>query len=205
MAIQSAWGLHALHELKLVHQDVKPANLLVTSDGVVKVSDFGLVKARARTGEAEQPTGEGEKSILVRYGGMSPPYCSPEQYAQKPLSRRTDIWSYGVSVLEMFTGDIDWTSGHLAPSALVKYLENGKSEEFLPDMPAGVAAVLDRCFKTDPADRWFSLLEAADRLKETYQKHLGQPYPRPIPCFVKEKEREFFEHDRRGTGGVESK
>src|SRR5712691_11069493 len=96
VAIQFAWGLHYSHEQGLVYQDVKPANVMMTSDGAAKVTDFGLAKARALVGDVNVPVGTGR--ILVSVGGMTPAYCPPEQAAGTPLSRKTDMWSWGLSV-----------------------------------------------------------------------------------------------------------
>ena len=98
VAIQCAWGLHYAHEQGLVHQDVKPANVMMTSNGIAKVTDFGLAKARALVGDGGVPGGT--RSILASVGGVTPAYCSPEQAAGDPLSRKTDLWSWGLSVLE---------------------------------------------------------------------------------------------------------
>ena len=103
ITIQFAWGLHYAHEQGLIHQDVKPGNVLVNTDGTVKVTDFGLAKARALAGET--PISSAGQSILVTSGGMTPAYCSPEQANGKPLSRKTDIWSWAISVFEMFVGE----------------------------------------------------------------------------------------------------
>src|SRR5207248_5828966 len=85
VAIQFAWGLHHAHEQGLIHQDVKPANVLMTADGIAKVTDFGLAKARALAGEARGVARRGH-SILVSSGLMTPAYCSPEQADHQPLS-----------------------------------------------------------------------------------------------------------------------
>ena len=101
LAIQFARGLHAVHEQGLVHQDVKPGNLVLTFEGVGKVADFGLARGRAAAGEG---AGREGASLLVSCGGMTKAYCSPEQAGGVPISPKTDTWSWGVSVLEMFTG-----------------------------------------------------------------------------------------------------
>ena len=93
IAIQFARGLHYAHESGsgLIHQDVKPDNLLMSKKWDAKVADFGL--ARART------------AAIVPNGGYTPAYCSPEQSLGEPLTRRTDIYSWAVSILEMYLGE----------------------------------------------------------------------------------------------------
>jgi len=112
IAIQMAWALHYAHQQGLVHQDVKPANVMMTPDGTAKVTDFGLARARAAASEASTTPDGG--SMLVSWGGRTPAYASLEQMAGKKLSRRTDIWSWAVSVLEMFAGEVTWGAGPAA-------------------------------------------------------------------------------------------
>ena len=133
IAIQFAWGLDYAHEQGLIHQDVKPANVMMAADGTVKVTDFGLARARGRVtvpGEAK-PGG----TLMAASGGMTPAYASPEQARGEVLTRRTDIWSWGVSLLEMFTGEVTWLAGQAAAEALQGYLESGADEPGLPEMP----------------------------------------------------------------------
>ena len=124
VAIQFAWGLDHAHQRGMVHQDVKPHNVLLdTSDGDinVKVTDFGLARARAGTGLASPAPGAdaGEAaSIRVSRAGLTKAYASPEQMRRVVLSQRTDVYSYAVSVLEMFTGKLLWTKGDEAGQAV---------------------------------------------------------------------------------------
>ncbi len=175
VAIQFAWGLHAAQELGLVHQDVKPGNVLMTPDGIAKVSDFGL--ARGRAGAERNPAQHTLQSILVSWGGMTEAYCSPEQAAGKPLSHRTDVWSWGLSVLEMYAGEVTWRHGTAALDALEDYLRTGTETGDLPRMPVGVAEVLRRCFREDPAEHWGSLADAAEELRKLVRGIGGQPLP----------------------------
>jgi serine/threonine protein kinase len=86
IAIQFAWGLGYAHEQGLVHQDVKPQNALMTPDGVLKVTDFGLAKAKGTTGAT--PEGGLGEDILVTGGGYTLAYRSPEQAQRKKLFKK---------------------------------------------------------------------------------------------------------------------
>lgn len=178
VAIQFAWGLHHAHEQGLVHRDVKPGNVLLTAEGVAKVTDFGMARAR---GAAAAALMEGTDSALVSAGGLTPAFCSPEQVRGRRLTRKTDIWSWGVSVLEMFTGAATWSAGYLAGEALRSYLRTGPEDEQLPPMPRGVADLLRRCFRRDPRARPGDMLAIAAELQEIYQQTTGRPYPRAVP------------------------
>jgi WD40 repeat protein/serine/threonine protein kinase len=178
VAIQFAWGLDYAHQQGLVHQDVKPANVMMASDGTVKVTDFGLAKARAMAGEVGIQTASGAKSVLVSSRGMTPAYCSPEQATGQALSRRTDIWSWGVSVLEMFVGSVTWMVGVVAREVLACH---ETQDPVIPAMPAAVGKLLARCFQPRPQDRPATMLEVATVLQEIYERELEHPYPRQAP------------------------
>ena len=181
IAIQFAWGLHYAHEHeeKLVHQDVKPANVMMTEDGTAKVTDFGLAKARAIAGEAIAASSQ--QSILVSSGGMTPAYCSPEQANKQSLSRKTDIWSWGLSVLEMFAGEVFWRAGQAAPEALKSYIETGVEDEAIPKMPEALIGLLKQCFQQNPEDRPKDMQEVTAKLKDIYKDITGKEYVRPEP------------------------
>jgi serine/threonine protein kinase len=193
LAIQFAWGLHFAHERGLIHQDVKPGNVLVTTAGTAKVTDFGLAHARSRV-DVGGANADSDASLVATFGGMTPAYCSPEQAAMlaarrsgtprdalPPLTKRTDVWSWAVSLLEMFTGGVTWMGGQAAASALQDFLENGESDSAIPRMPASVSRLLGRCFETDPAARPTTMLDVADPLAAAYEEAAGHPYPRRRP------------------------
>jgi tetratricopeptide (TPR) repeat protein len=193
VTIQFAWGLHAAHELGLVHQDVKPGNVLMTAGGVAKVTDFGLARARAAVAETG---GTAEQSVAVNARLMTREYCSPEQAAGKPLSRKTDIWSWGLSVLQMFTGDVTWRNGQAAPDVLDGYLETVSNDPQLPAMPTELAEVLRKCFRQDPSARWSTMAQAADALRSCYRQAVDGDYPREAPIHVARGAEAALVHDR---------
>lgn len=165
IAIQVAWGLQAAHGRRLVHQDVKPANVLMTVDGTAKITDFGLARARAN-------------SVVrgVTVVGLTPPYCSPEQAAGLPLTHHTDVWSWGLVLLEMLVGGLAWRYGEAAPRVLDHYLSAGER-----GLEPSVVEVLRRAFALEPANRWPSMAEAAAALRDVYQRLIGRAFPRDEP------------------------
>lgn len=179
IAIQMAWGLGVAHDKGLIHQDIKPANVLVMPNGTAKITDFGLARARLATGEAS--TIAEERSILVSTGGMTPAYCSPEQAANRPLSRKADVWSWGLTVLEMYAGEVFWLSGQAAPNALLFFAEHGAMDKAIPAMPRKVMEILSRCFLPRPEERPQNMQELVSCIQIAYRESFSMDYPRPEP------------------------
>ncbi len=181
IAIQFAWGLHYAHENGLVHQDVKPANVLMTPDGITKVTDFGLAMARAVAGEQGLSVGQSGQTLVVRGAGLcTREYASPEQVAGDPLTRKTDIWSWGVSVLELFTGIMP-PYGPAAGEVLENYLQTGPEENDLPPMPDPVVDLLRHCFQKNPEDRPESMAHISEILQSLFKQITTRNYGRKQP------------------------
>src|SRR5262249_49395584 len=109
IAKQITEALEAAHEQGIIHRDLKPANINVRADGVVKVLDFGLAKALDPTGamSASVSISPTITSPAMTQGGIilgTAAYMSPEQAVGKSVDKRSDLWSFGVVVLEMLTG-----------------------------------------------------------------------------------------------------
>jgi serine/threonine protein kinase len=159
VSIQSTRGLRALHELGYVHGDVKPGNILMSGDDQVKVADFGLAFSRRRI-----PS--------LRHG--SDLYRSPEQLSET-ISQAADVWSWGLTVLEMFTRQPIWLDGNAAPIALREYLRrNG-------NMPSSIVALLKRCFEWNPERRWTDMAEIEAELLAIYHQITDRTYARVTP------------------------
>lgn len=185
IAIQFARGLKYAHDNKLVHQDVKPDNLLLTNTWQAKVSDFGITRARSllTTTEREQTQGEADANatlVAPGGGGMTPAYCSPEQAAHQKLTHRTDIYSWAVSVLEMYLGDKPWAHGRdatgpLAGIACRDYFD--MCAEY--PIPNSLQELLVKCLEQMPDDRPRDFGEVESALVKIYLEETGEDYPRP--------------------------
>ena len=181
VAIQMAWGLHFAHEHGIVHQDVKPSNVLLTTGGIAKITDFGIARARALAAGEQAERGNTDLRISVSSGGMTPAYSSPEQASGRSVSTKTDIWSWGVSVMEMFAGGVTWLSGQAAKEVLKGLSKCAHGGSQVPIMPQAVADLLETCFMSKPERRPENLLRVADRLKAVFEDITGGEYPRPGP------------------------
>ena len=180
VAIQSAWGLHHAHEQGLVHRDVKPANVLLSAGGDAKVTDFGLARGGGAGGA--RIAGAGGQTVTVEGGvGGTPAYLSPEQAAGHALTRRSDVWSFALTVLEMFLGRRAWEFGLAAPEVLDEYRHGRLDAGGRPPMPATVAELLARCFREDPDERPRGMTEIAAVLRSAWEESASRPYSRREP------------------------
>ncbi len=179
LTIQFAEGLHAAHLNGIVHQDIKPNNVMITGGKIAKITDFGL--ARAYQACDPVPPGPGSREKFLTTNGMTLAYCSYEQSSNQKVDHRTDIWSWGLSILEIFTGRATWSVGALAEFALLEYLKERPTK--LPPMPEPLTIILDRCFCKDRDERWDSMSEIIPLLLEIYHTETGRTYTRRFPDF----------------------
>ncbi len=179
VAVQVAWGLDHAHRRGVVHQDVKPDNILIDGDGTAKITDFGLARARDVV-DNHGPGDDQHESILVTVGGETPKYASPEQRAGEPIGHRSDVFSFAVTVLEMFTGDATWAVGPAASHALAEYRRHGPAEPDLPPMPRAVDKLLTACLREDPTQRPGRLDELATELAGISGLDRGDGLPRRV-------------------------
>lgn len=182
IAIQTAWGLDAAHCQQLIHLDIKPDNILMTRDNTAKITDFGL-SVFMQSSTTDTLNGSDHSSGRSPTGGLTPAYASPEQAADHSLTRQSDIWSWGVSVLEMFIGRVTWRYGFMAPSVL-DAVYNGEFQTQFVTMMEPIYTILKRCFAEKPENRWQSMVEIADELIQYWSIVFGRPYHHQRPVLA---------------------
>jgi serine/threonine protein kinase len=196
--IQVAWGLEAAHRKGVIHQDIKPANILLTSDGSAKLTDFGLARARDRGGVDTSFTNTAES--MVSSSGMTLAYCSPEQAVGMKLTHRTDMWSLGVSLLHAILGKVIWKFGVMAPTVLSQIRQSGPDPKY-PVIPDCVTAILEKCFCELPSDRWKNMIALSEAMIDAYKTLTNSDYHREPPDYFEMKKPDDLPHDRRTLTG----
>jgi serine/threonine-protein kinase len=168
-AIQIASGLAYAHRQGLLHRDVKPANILVTKDDVVKLSDFGIARAVS------------EHTLGVTQPGMvmgSVAYLSPEQAQNHELDERSDLYALGVVLYQMLTGTLPFSADTPVAVALKHVSEPAPAIDIAATgaSPA-VAAIVARLLRKSPDERFASATELASALREARERpHATQDF-----------------------------
>jgi serine/threonine protein kinase len=164
--IQTLRGVAAGHKVGIIHRDLKPSNLMITDEGMVKITDFGIAKVRNNTGLTR---------VSTRVGSTS--YMAPEQILGRPVDERTDIYILGGTLFELLTGrppfqglsQFEIDTAHVREPPRVP-------TEFYARIPPPVIDAVIRALAKQPSDRFASAEEFIAALPELY----GMPYVAPV-------------------------
>jgi len=158
-AYQAALALHHAHKSGLVHRDVKPSNLLLSSEGRVRLLDLGLARfLQDQIGEA----------VLTRTGtGMgTPDYCPPEQFRDaRHADVRSDVYALGCTLYHLISGRVPFPGSSFSEKVEAHETKDPTPlEELCPEVPAGLALTVRRMMAKRPADRFQTMAEVAEAL-----------------------------------------
>ena len=156
-----AGGLDYAHQRGLIHRDIKPSNILISDEGEPIIADFGIVKLLD------------EASVLTQTGGVvgSPRYLPPEQASQKDIDHRSDIYSLGIVVYQMLTGEVPF-DGDLI-SVMMQHVNNPPKNprSINPDIPEAAVQVILKALEKDPHDRY----DNAGQFAAAFRKSIASP------------------------------
>ena len=177
LAIPLVDAVRAAHERGIVHRDLKPSNLMVDTEGRLRVLDFGLAKLTGMTNpeEASQAPTEAmtqEGTILGSY-----PYMSPEQVEGKPADERADIFSLGVVLHEMATGNRPF-DGETPASLMAAILREDPPaiDETRPDLPHHLGRIIRHCLEKDPERRYSRAKDLLYELKTLERETISKEH-----------------------------
>jgi len=142
ISIQIAQGMEAAHENHIIHRDIKPQNIIISKDGKVKVTDFGIAKAAT--------------SATIKSNAMgSVHYISPERARGGYSDARSDIYSLGVTMYEMLSGHVPFTGDNNVSVALMHIQKEAQPLHLLvPDIPPVIEHIVEKCMQKKPEFRY---------------------------------------------------
>jgi serine/threonine protein kinase len=175
LGIQIADGLAAAHEKGVVHRDIKPENIMIRKDGIAQIMDFGLAKLRASGSKITRLTKQGS---TVGTAG----YMSPEQVQGQDTDHRSDIFSYGVLLYELLTGQLPFKGAHeMALAYEIVNVDPAPMSGVKPEIDPALDTIVMECLAKEPSERCQSVAEVAKDLRrykrESSKQHLSRSFP----------------------------
>lgn len=154
IAIQVSMGIEAAHNNHIIHRDIKPQNIIISKEGKVKVTDFGIAKAAT------------SNTITSNVMG-SVHYTSPEQARGGYSDEKSDIYSLGVTLFEMLTGRVPF-NGETTVAIAIKHIqeEMPSPRDYVSEIPVSVEQIVFKCCQKSPDRRYQSMSELIDDLKK---------------------------------------
>lgn len=155
IAIQVSMGIEAAHNNHIIHRDIKPQNIMISKEGKVKVTDFGIAKAAT------------SNTITSNVMG-SVHYTSPEQARGGYSDEKSDIYSLGITMFEMLTGRVPF-NGETTVAIAIKHIQEElpSPREFVAEIPASVENIVLKCCQKSPDRRYQSMTELVEDLKQS--------------------------------------
>jgi serine/threonine protein kinase len=195
VAIQVAEGLEAIHEVGVIHRDLKTPNLMRDARGVVRLMDFGIAKGAEETGSG------GLTATGATMG--TPEYMSPEQCRGERIDFRSDIYSLGVVLYELFTSQVPFR-GETPVATIFKHIQDPIPLEgdVARKLPPAVIPLLRKLLAKDREQRYATaaeVVEALRKAREASAGHVSVPVPPPVT-----PEHVYPPPERRRTGRLET-